>query len=187
MDAHIYNHHSAYRGLISAPFRSLPLFLDLLERDTNTALRRHEQLKGHVAAMFEDVVRRGLEGEVFGQDVVALGRPITPYFIWVPGQDTPATMAGIESPAIDVEQLLGVPSIPSHSAGVIAYFCKNDTFRDEILWRWASKIWKAGRMDDDLRRQLKGLFLCLKPPLDDMTSQARSMMGAGVLESLYVN
>lgn len=187
MDVHIYNHHSQYRGLISAPFRSLPLFLDLLERDTNTALRRHAHLKNHVAEMFEDVVQHGLEGEVFAQDVVALDRPITPYFIWVPGQDMPASMAGIENPASDVEQLLGIPSIPSHSAGVIAYFCKNDTLRDEILWTWALKIWVTDRTDGDLHRQLKGLFMSLRPPLDDMTSQARSMMDAGILESLYIN
>lgn len=187
MDVHIYNHHSEYRGLVSAPFRSLPLFLDLLERDTNTTLRRHAHLKDHVAEMFEDVVQHGLEGEVFDQDVVALDRPITPYFIWVPGQGIPATMAGIEGPTFDVEDILGIPPIPSHSAGVIAYFCKSDTFRDIILWKWALKIWVAGRMDDDLHRQINGLLLSLGPSMNDMTSQAWSMMNASILESLYVN
>lgn len=187
MDVHIYNHYSEYRGLISAPFRSLPLFLDLLERDTDISLRRHSQMKKDIAEMFEHVVQHGLEGEVFNEDVVALDRPITPYFIWLPGRGVPATMTGIESPGSDVEQMLGIPSIPSHSAGVIAYFCKNDTFRDDILWRWAVRIWVAGCMDADMHRELKRLFSCLKPPLEEMTLQARSMMDAGILESLYIN
>ena len=186
MHVHIYNHHFEYRGLVSAPFRSLPLFLDLLERDTEVRFRRDGAMTKQISEMFESIVERGLEGEVFNKDVAALGHPLTPYMVYIAAADAPTTLSGIAGPVSDLEDVLHIPAIPSRSIGTIAYFCDDTTFRDDILWRWAKQIWDSGHMDVELHGELKGLFECLKPPFVEMTSQARRMMDAGILESLYI-
>ncbi|KAK4505509.1 hypothetical protein PRZ48_003472 [Zasmidium cellare] len=187
MEVHIYNHHSEYRGLISAPFRSLPLFLDLLERDTQVHFRRDKEMTKQIATMFEDVVENGLPGEIFNEDVAALGNPLTPYMVFVARNDAPVTITGIAGPTSSLMDILNIPTIPSRAVGTIAYFCDDTTFRDDVLWRWARKIWKSGGADAQLREELRGLFSCLRPPFLEMTSQARGMMDAGILETLYIH